>query len=293
MKRRQFVNTLGLSGLSLAALSSFTWKELMVEFQIREVRDGVFVYTNRGGTIMFQQSDAGWIVVDTQFPDQSKELVAELKNRAAAPIGLLINTHHHGDHSSGNIVYKDWAKDLVAHENSLKNQKASTKGKEDSQWYPTITYTDKWTKKIGGKEISLTYLGAGHTDGDSWVHFEDANVVHTGDLLFNRRSPYVDKSAGANVSSWIEVLEKAQAKFDNDTKFVFGHCADGYDIIGSKADLKAFQRYLSQSYDMVKKKLASGVSGDDIKALKAYDFQTEWGTDGMERIMSALVQELS
>ena len=44
---------------------------------------------------------------------------------------------------------------------------------------------------------------------------------------------------------------------------------------------------------MVKKKLASGVSGDDIKALKAYDFQTEWGTDGMERIMSAMVQELS
>ena len=79
MNRRHFISSLGGSALSIALLSSFKFSEISAEFEIREVRDGVFIYTNRGGTIMFTATEEGWMVVDTQFPAQSEELIGEMK----------------------------------------------------------------------------------------------------------------------------------------------------------------------------------------------------------------------
>jgi len=104
----------------------------------------------------------------------------------------------------------------LAHANSLKNQKsvAIANKNEDKQLYPDQTFTDTWSDKIAKQKVTLYYYGAGHTDGDALVHFENQNVVHMGDLVFNRRHPFVDRSAGANMSSWMQVLDKAVAKFD-------------------------------------------------------------------------------
>lgn len=101
--------------------------------------------------------------------------------------------------------------------------------------------------------MALHYFGPAHTNGDSFVHFENANIVHTGDLLFNRRAPFVDKTAGANISNWQEVMEKGYETFDDDTLFVFGHSGNGYEITGKRADLKAFQNYLRKVIEFVKK----------------------------------------
>ena len=82
--------------------------------------------------------------------------------------------------------------------------------------------------KVDDETITLRYLGPAHTDGDSITHFENANVVHMGDLIFNRRFPYIDKSAGASVKNWIQVLKQTQKLFDKDTIFIFGHADNGF-----------------------------------------------------------------
>ena len=79
---------------------------------------------------------------------------------------------------------------------------------------------------MGDEHISAYYFGTGHTNGDAMIHFENANIVHTGDLVFNRRYPFVDNSAGASVKHWPVTLEQAQKKFDKNTLFVFGHAFD-------------------------------------------------------------------
>lgn len=295
MNRRQFLETTSASAFSIALLLGFSNNSLLVDFEIREVRKGVFVYTNRGGTIMFKHTKNGWVVVDTQFPDQSQTLIAELAKKGTSPIGLLVNTHHHGDHSGGNIAFKDLVEEVVAHSNSLKNQKAVAiaRNVEDKQLYPTTTFDELWSTDMGDENVTLRYFGAGHTDGDAWVHLENANVVHTGDMLFNRRHPYIDKSAGAMVSSWIEVLEKVRNNYEDDTKFVFGHSGDGYDIVGEKSDLEAFGQYLEKAHNFVRKKLKSGMSQEDVKAIKAFDFESTWKGDGIGRVLGALVEELS
>jgi cyclase len=206
MQRRIFIRntalTIGALSLSqqkiLSALVQEPWKITML-------RNDIGIFEERGGTIGFMLSKKGIVVVDSQFPDQSKHLIDELKKRSDESFRLLINTHHHGDHSAGNISFKGIVEHVLAHENSKKNQEESAKKNksEDKQLYPDQTYTDTWCEKIGKESVCLRYYGPAHTNGDSFVHFEKANIVHCGDLVFNRRHPYVDRGAGANIKNWM------------------------------------------------------------------------------------------
>ncbi|RYU97439.1 MBL fold metallo-hydrolase [Emticicia agri] len=296
MNRRNFVHT---TGLTLGALT-LSGKELLAAmlaqnpYKMKDLRGGVGVFTERGGTIAYLVTPQGMAVVDSQFPEQSTHLIGELKKLSDKPIQLLINTHHHGDHSGGNIAFKGIAEHVVAHANSLKNQKASAeKAKtEDKQLYPDMTYTDTWKQKVGKETIKAHYFGAGHTNGDSLIHFENANIVHMGDLLFNRRYPFVDRSAGASVKSWISVLDKALKTFDNQTLFVFGHAFDPEKITGNKDDIKVFQDYLSKLWNFVEAEVKAGKSKEEILKVTAIPGVTEMQGDGIQRSVQATYEEI-
>ena len=200
MHRRTFLqNTaLTLGALTLAQQNLFSnWFE--DPWKIKMLTDSIGIFTERGGTIAFMLSKKGIVVVDSQFPDQSKHLIDALKKKSEKPFKLLINTHHHGDHTAGNISFKGIAEHVLAHENSLKNQKnvAIANKSEDKQLYPDQTFGTDWCQKFGKEKICLHYFGAGHTNGDALIHFQHANIVHTGDLMFNRRHPFVDRYDGA------------------------------------------------------------------------------------------------
>lgn len=106
MHRRTFIRnsafTFGALTLSrqriLSAFVQEPWKITMLS-------DDIGIFEERGGTIAFLLSKKGIAVVDTQFPDQSKHLIDELKKRSENPFKLLINTHHHSDHTAGNISF--------------------------------------------------------------------------------------------------------------------------------------------------------------------------------------------
>jgi cyclase len=235
------------------------------------------------------------VVVDTQFPEQSQHLIDELKKKSEKPFKLLINTHHHGDHSSGNISFKGIAEHVLAHANSKINQENSAKQNksEEKQLYPDQTYTDTWCQKIGKENICLYYFGAGHTNGDSLIHFEHANIVHMGDLLFNRRHPNVDRGAGANMKSWMQVLDKALAKFDNDTMYVFGHSATGYDITGKADDLRAFRDYLGNVLKFTDEQIKAGKTKEEILKATNIPGSDQWKGDGINKPLQAAYEELT
>jgi cyclase len=297
MHRRSFIRN---TSLTTAALAFFNQQMaaaffLQPAYKIKMLTDDIGVFTERGGTILFYISKKGIVVVDTQFPEQSQHLIEEIKKKTDKAFKLVINTHHHGDHSSGNIAFKDLTAHVVAHANSLTNQKAAAaKNKnEDKQLYPDITYTDTWCEKVGKEKICLHYFGAGHTNGDSLVHFQHSNIVHMGDLVFNRRHPFVDKSAGASISNWIKVLDKAVTTFDSKTQFICGHAAEGYDIIAASADLTAFGDYLGNVLKFVETEIKAGKSKEEILKNKTIPNQGEWKGDGIERALTAAYTELT
>lgn len=296
--RRNFIQASTLTGLGISLFHQNLFAHLLNQdspFKMTAIRNNVGYFTERGGTIGWMLSDEGIVVIDTQFPEQSKHLIAEFQKQSDRKIDLLINTHHHGDHTSGNIAFDGLTDMILAHENSKKNQMqvAKDRGQEATQLYPDTTFAKDWSKKIAGETITLRYFGPGHTDGDAITHFENANIVHMGDLVFNRRYPFIDMSAGASVKNWIVVLEKAQKVFDKDTKFIFGHSDNGFDITGSKGDLKAFENYLSKLLDTVSTALKAGKSEEDIMKIQKIQGADEWKGDGIQRSLSATFQELS
>ena len=265
-------------------------------FKIKMLNKETGIFTEKGGTILFSNTKDGMVVIDAQFPEQSQHLIDELKKQYSKPFKLLINTHHHGDHSSGNISFKGIVDHVLAHENSKTNQQQSAvKNKtEDKQLYPDQTYSDVWCQSFGKENICLHYFGAGHTNGDSLVQLEKANIVHLGDLLFNRRHPFVDRSAGANMQSWITVLDKALDKFNKKTTYVFGHAADGYNVTGTAEDLKAFSNYLEKTLQYVETNVKAGKSKDEIIAsTTTISGAEEWKGDGIDRPLTAAYEELT
>jgi len=295
MNRKSFIQN---SAFTFAALT-FTQKSLLASFfedpwKIKMLTSEIGTFEEKGGTIIFFLSKKGIAVVDSQFPDQSKHLIDALGKRSKEEFKLLINTHHHGDHSSGNISFKGIVGHVLAHENSLKNQKnvAIANKSEDKQLYPDQTYSTIWCQKVAKENICLYYYGAGHTDGDSFVHFEHANIVHCGDLVFNRRHPFVDRGAGANMKSWIEVLNKGLNKFDKKTTYVFGHSGSGYEIKGTADDVNKFRDYIGNVLKFVEGEMKAGKTKEELLKVTLIPGSEDWKTDGIQRPLEAAWGEL-
>ncbi|MBS1566434.1 MAG: MBL fold metallo-hydrolase [Bacteroidetes bacterium] len=297
MQRSDFLR----QGAIVSAVLALSPKDLMARLlqqpagKIKMLRDNFGIYTEQGGTIAFLLSKTGIVVVDSQFPEPAKHLIAELKQRSNQPIYKLINTHHHGDHTGGNISFKGLAEHVVAHANSKYNQEnvAKAQKKEDQQLYPDQTYSNTWSEKLDRERFTLNYFGAGHTNGDSLVHFEHAGIVHMGDLVFNRRHPFVDRSAGANMQNWITVLDKALETYSKKTTFIFGHAGEGYEVTGTKADLIAFRDYLGNTLKYVDSQIKAGKNKDEILKTTGIPGSPEWKGDGIARPLGAAYDELT
>ncbi len=298
MHRRQFLFNSAIAASALTLLGtkwSFASSMAKSSYQFTPLRNNVGIFTEQGGTIAWLANKEGIAVVDAEFPEQAAHLIAELKNHSHQPFKWLINTHHHGDHTSGNIAFKGLVKNVAAHVNSLANQTAVAKKRqtEDKQLYPNVTFDKSWKTKVGNERIQAHYFGAGHTNGDSMIHFEHANIVHMGDLVFNRLYPYVDRSAGASVKNWALVLEKAQKHFDKDTLFIFGHAADTEKVTGTKDDLKAMQTYLEKLADYVQSSIKAGKTKEEIIKVKSIPSISNWHGDGIEYGITAAYEEFS
>ena len=279
MQRRHFLRNAGLSAGLLALAPKDLLAALLQQpaYKLTMLRNNVGIFNEKGGTIAFYLSDEGIVVVDSQFPATVQHAIDELKKINQNPFKLLINTHHHGDHTGGNIAFKGLVEHVVGHENCLSNYKrvAAEQKSEDKQLFQDITFKDTWKFKIGKEKIKAHYFGAAHTNGDAMIHFQNANIVHMGDLMFNRIYPVIDKKAGASFKHWPIVLDKALETFDDDTIFVFGHGSNNA-VVGSKDDLKGMQQYINQLFKIVDENIKAGKTKEEILQITSIPNVGEW-----------------
>jgi cyclase len=230
-----------------------------------DVRGNVGIFTAQGGAIGYLINDAGVLAVDSQYANTAPMFLAGLRGRTPRPVELLLNTHHHADHTGGNQVFRATTKKIVAHLNCLEwhRKTAAANKNEGQQSFAETTFTDQWRTDFGGEGVQARYYGAGHTGGDAVVHFQKANIVHMGDLLFNRAHPNIDRPSGAVIATWITVLEKVNKAHGADTIFIAGHGKDNA-VQCTKADLLHFRDYLTACLDTVRKAVAAGQTKDAL-----------------------------
>jgi cyclase len=296
MHRRHFLQQTALASASLLFQQKAMASILSTgDFQVKMLRNNVGIFTERGGTIGFLLSKNGTVVIDAQFPDTSKHLIDELEKQKAAHFLYLLNTHHHSDHTAGNIAYKGLVGHVVAQENSLANQKrvAEANNTIDKQLLPDMTFSKEWKLKLDDEKIKAEYYGPGHTNGDAVYQIENANIIHAGDLMFNKRHPFVDRSAGANIASWIKDLDGILNMAGKDTIIIFGHSLNPGEETGTIEDVKKFQDYLGKVLSFADAEIKKGVSKEEFIKNTSIPGVTEWSGQGIDRPLTAAYEELT
>ncbi len=283
MHRRDFI------ALSSAALAGAAWRSLNAaalqpaqqppppQPKFEAIRRDVGYFTARGGTIGWYVGKDAVVTVDTQFPDTARLCVDGLRERAGGRgIDLAFNTHHHGDHTSGNGVFKESAKKLVAHARVPELQKRAAAQAPAAGAPPPsapvvadTTFEDRWAETVGSERLTARHYGPGHTGGDAVIHFEKAQVVHMGDLFFHELHPRVDRNGGASLHNWTHVLGVIAKELPADTIYIAGHARPGLPVTTSRKELLRLREYFDAVLTHVRQAIAKGHSKEEIARLAA------------------------
>ncbi len=297
LSRRQFVTRSAAAAAALPFVSPLASaappRVAPRRAEFTDIRRGVGAFTERGGTIGYLRSDAALVAVDTQFPESARTFLDGVRDGTGRGLDVLVNTHHHGDHTAGNVVLAAVADQHVAHEAVPGLQRASaSRGRSlDAQRYASETFQRTWSTDLGDEVLALHYFGPAHTCGDAVVHFEKADVVHMGDLVFNRRQPFIDRGAGASVENWGTVLEAVHGRFSDETVFVFGHAGEGHSVIGDRSDLLVMRDFLAAARLAIVPRASDGATAADVEGLLIPGFE-EWGPTPA-RVAEPIIEEFA
>ncbi len=268
VNRRTFIksSSILMGGLFLQGNEIFDFSENSTN-NIKELSNNIGIYNEKGGTIGWYVQDDTVILIDSQFPDTAKNFYKELKTKTDRKINYLFNTHHHGDHTLGNFYLKDFTENIVAQTNCPRLQVKQNKGKKTESQVVTanIVFDSELKFKLPKENLTAMYFGQAHTGGDIIIHFENNNIAHFGDLVFNNVYPYIDNNGECSVKNWITVLDKLLTYFDSDTKFIFGHADNPENVVGSKKDIENKKNYLDALYSYVSGQAAKGKTIEEIE----------------------------
>ena len=234
-----------------------------VTIEVQEIAPGIAVLFGRGGNIGVSHGEDGTILIDDQFAPLTQRIQQAVEQLGAEPTRFLINTHFHGDHTGGNENFGNAGALIMAHDNVRTRLQAGSARSQPAPAaaLPVVTYDTGMTIHANGDTVEMTYL-SGHTDGDTIVHWKEDNVVHMGDLFFNRFGfPFVDVSGGGNVRHLLASLAIAIGMMDEETVVIPGHGR-----LATRADLVAYRAMIAASVEAVEAMLEEGADRDAIVA---------------------------
>jgi glyoxylase-like metal-dependent hydrolase (beta-lactamase superfamily II) len=241
-----------------------------VEVKATAIKGSVHMLTGAGGNIGVSAGEDGVLIIDDQFAPLAEKIAAQLGALGSDKPKYVINTHYHGDHTGSNAFFHSHkGATILAHENVRVRLANDEKVKPEA--LPTITYEDGIKIYFNGETLHVMHLAVGHTDGDSVVWFEQPNVMHTGDLFFNGRFPYIDQGAGGNVEGYMDSVKQLLAKIDDETVIIPGH-----GDISNKQEYSAFLAMISETFSYVKALKQDGKTLDEVKSMGLDDKWADW-----------------
>jgi glyoxylase-like metal-dependent hydrolase (beta-lactamase superfamily II) len=190
---------------------------------VDKVKDNLFVLKGGGGnTAVFVMAN-GVAVVDAKNPGWGQPILDKIKGLTNKPVTLLINTHTHGDHVSGNVEFPATI-DIVVQENTKANmEKMDIFKQNNNRGMAKRTFKDKMTIGQGADQIDLYYFGPGHTNGDAWVVFPALRTAHVGDIFAGKSVPIVDGANGGSMLHFSESLNKGYNGIKGVDTVINGH----------------------------------------------------------------------
>jgi cyclase len=192
--------------------------------KIEKVADNLYFIFGRGGNTGVYVAEKGVVLVDTKNPDNGQGILDQVKTVTDKPITHIVNTHTHGDHNGSNVFFPA-SVEVVSQENTATNMQKMAVFQEalNRHGLPDRTYKDKLTLLAGKDAIDLYYFGPAHTNGDTFVVYRTARVVHAGDAFANKGQPLIDRNNGGSGIAYPETIRKAATEIKNVDTVINGH----------------------------------------------------------------------
>jgi glyoxylase-like metal-dependent hydrolase (beta-lactamase superfamily II) len=244
----------------------------------------IYMIAGQGGNIGIFTGRDGTFLIDDQFAPLTGKIIEAIKSVGGDYPKFLINTHYHGDHTGGNENLGQGGTLIFSHDNVRErlstgsfikafNMKMAGISREG---LPVVTFSEDISFHLNGDSVRAIHVPNAHTDGDSFIYFKGANVIHAGDFFFNGIYPFIDVNHGGSLKGMIIAVDKVLSMADENTKIIPGHGP-----LSDKAQLKSYRQMLGTAYERLRRLKAEGKTAQEAVAAKPLaDLEAIWG-DGV------------
>src|SRR3989442_818723 len=232
---------------------------------LRQLIPGYYVFSSTSFNSGVIATSEGVVVLDAL----SSEAIARQEREAIAsvikqPVRFLVSSTFHNNYTWGNVAYQDVIK--IGHEDYradllARMQRDRASPDEQKARLPHITYRDRFTIHLGGKEIQVLYLGKGHTRSDSIIFVPQDRIAYASELFFSDQFLYINDGYGV---SWLKTLDAVEAPPAD--IIVPGHGPIPEDPRETRQGLHRFRQMLVDLRDAVQKEIARRATEDQAAA---------------------------
>ena len=245
------------------------------------VTDQIYMLAGKGGNIGLFVGEDGTFLIDDQFAPLTEKILETIQSVGGQHPKFLINTHYHGDHTGGNENLGKQGTVIVSHDNvrerlvsgayvgafKMKLNPVAKAG------LPVITFSKNIKFHLNNDTVIVKHVPHAHTDGDSFIFFQTANVIHAGDLFFNGFYPFIDVDHGGSLKGMIKGVDKVLRLADDQTKIISGHGP-----LGDKKQLQKYRDMLAVAFERLNSLKAQGKTAQEAVAAKPLaDLEATWG----------------
>jgi len=270
-------------GLMLLAATIASSQQDFSKVEIRTIPlgDGLAMLMGAGGNLGVSFGSDGVLVIDDQYAPMTDKIRSAIAKMSFEAIRFVLNTHWHGDHTGGNENLGRAGAVIMAHRDVRKRMSSdhymasrdTTIPASPAEALPVVVFDDGITLHLNGQTIDVHHVGPAHTDGDSIVHFREADVLHLGDTFFSGMYPYIDLSSGGRVEGVIAAANRALGLSGPKTQIIPGHGP-----LSSPADLRKYRDMLMGIRDRVRELIQAGKGREDVVAAHpTKEFDAEYG----------------
>ena len=251
---------------------AYTQTPAPAQLKLNQVKDDLYEIEGDGGNVAVYITNEGVILVDDKYEPDYEQIVAKVKSVTAQPIKYILSTHHHGDHSGGNVKFASTV-EIISTANARANIVNHKQPNAPANITPAqVTFTDETSVFLGGKEVRARYFGRGHTNGDAVIYFPALKTIHTGDLMAGT-TPLIDYTGGGSLIEWTKTLDSAM-------KLDFETVIPGHGAVTNKAGLLTYRNNVEKLRTRATGLVREGKSQEEVGKVMETEFG--WGPKTMQ-----------
>ena len=238
--------------------------------RIAPVVPGLYVisgFTN--GNIAALIGSDGVMLVDGQSARRVDLADSALRTVTQLPVRLVVNTHYHADHIEGNPHWRSQGAKIFGQRQQVIEARKDTTITEWEDWHreaadpaalPDVVIDDSLTLPFDGRVLAL-HADSAHTSGDLIIWFQDANVIHSGDIIELGAPPFLDWWAGGTLDGMIRGVDLVLAHADDRTRIIPGHGP-----VADRAQVLVYRKMLVTMRDRTRKAIEEGKTVEQFLA---------------------------